>query len=324
MFGRTCSRRIFDAREAPQEIFEFLQNENIPIEVLVNNAGFGLGGEFSETAVERELEMIQVNIVALTHLTKLFLAPMIKRKSGRVLNVASTAAFQPGPLMAVYYATKAYVLSFSEALSEELRNTDVTVTALCPGPRDTDFADTAEMGESRLFNAFGIADADDVAKYGYDAMMSGKRLAIPGIKNKILAQANRLAPRALSAKIARIAQENRAKAPAASTSAPLRRDPGRAAAKSRRDRRDARAAAPASDRCAIPPPARSPPAGPSRRLVLRRSALRPEIDDPVGELDDVEVVLDQEPACDPARSAGRTLPPASGCPRDAVPSSARP
>ena len=196
-------------REAPQEIFDFLQNENIPIEVLVNNAGFGLGGEFSETAVERELEMIQVNIVALTHLTKLFLAPMIKRKSGRVLNVASTAAFQPGPLMAVYYATKAYVLSFSEALAEELRNSEITVTALCPGPTDTDFADTAEMGSSRLFNTFGIADAADVAKYGFDAMMSGKRLAIPGIKNKILAQANRLAPRSLSAKIARIAQESR-------------------------------------------------------------------------------------------------------------------
>jgi len=195
--------------EAPEAIFDFLQNENIPIEALINNAGFGVGGEFSETELQRELEMIQVNIAALTHLTKLFLPPMIKRGSGRVLNVASTAAFQPGPLMAVYYATKAYVLSFSEALSEELRNTDVTVTALCPGPTHTDFADTAEMSGSRLFNTFGIADADDVAKYGFDAMMSGKRLAIPGIRNKILAQANRIAPRALSAKIARIAQETR-------------------------------------------------------------------------------------------------------------------
>ena len=195
--------------EAPESIFDFLQNENIPIEVLVNNAGFGLGGEFADTNLQRELEMIQVNIAALTHLTKLFLPPMIKRRSGRVLNVASTAAFQPGPLMAVYYATKAYVLSFSEALSEELRNSAVTVTALCPGPTHTDFADTAEMGRSRLFNTFGIADAADVAKYGYDAMMQGKRLAIPGIKNKILAQANRIAPRALSAKIARIAQETR-------------------------------------------------------------------------------------------------------------------
>jgi uncharacterized protein len=195
--------------EAPQAIFEFLQNENIPIEVLVNNAGFGLGGEFADTKIQRELEMIQVNIVALTHLTKLFLPPMIKRKSGRVLNVASTAAFQPGPLMAVYYATKAYVLSFSEALSEELRNSGVTVTALCPGPTQTDFADTAEVGSSRMFNAVGIADAADVAKYGFDAMMHGKRLAIPGIRNKIIAQANRISPRALTAKITRIAQESR-------------------------------------------------------------------------------------------------------------------
>lgn len=195
--------------DAPEAIFDFLQNENIPIEVLVNNAGFGLGGEFADTKLQRELEMIQVNIVALTHLTKLFLPPMIKRKSGRILNVASTAAFQPGPLMAVYYATKAYVLSFSEALSEELRNSGVTVTALCPGPTQTDFADTAEVGHSRLFNTFGIADAADVAQYGFDAMMHGKRLAIPGIKNKIIAQANRISPRALTAKITRIAQESR-------------------------------------------------------------------------------------------------------------------
>ena len=195
--------------EAPEAIFDFLQNENIPIEMLINNAGFGVGGEFADTKLQRELEMIQVNIAALTHLTKLFLPPMIKRKSGRVLNVASTAAFQPGPLMAVYYATKAYVLSFSEALAEELRNTDVTVTALCPGPTHTDFANTAEMSRSRLFNTFGIADAADVAKYGFDAMMHGKRLAIPGLRNKILAQANRIAPRALTARITRMAQETR-------------------------------------------------------------------------------------------------------------------
>ncbi|MFN2636019.1 MAG: SDR family NAD(P)-dependent oxidoreductase [Gemmatimonadaceae bacterium] len=196
-------------REAPEEIFDFLRNENIPIEALVNNAGFGLGGEFAETELQRELEMIQVNIAALTHLTKLFLPPMIKRRSGRILNVASTAAFQPGPLMAVYYATKAYVLSFSEALAEELRNSGVTVTALCPGPTQTAFADSAQMTNSRLFNSFGIADAADVAEYGFDAMVHGRRLAIPGIKNKLLAQANRFAPRALSAKIARMAQETR-------------------------------------------------------------------------------------------------------------------
>lgn len=195
--------------DAPDQIFDFLHNENLPIEVLVNNAGFGLGGEFSETELSRELEMIQVNIGALTHLTKLFLPPMVKRHSGRILNVASTAAFQPGPLMAVYYATKAYVLSFSQALAEELRNTGVTVTALCPGPTLTDFAEAAQMTNSRLFTSFGVADADDVARYGVRAMLRGKRLAIPGIRNKALAQANRLAPRALSTRIARMLQETR-------------------------------------------------------------------------------------------------------------------
>jgi short-subunit dehydrogenase len=196
--------------DAPEQIFDFLHNENIPIEVLVNNAGFGVGGEFSETELTRELEMIQVNIGALTHLTKLFLPPMVRARTGRILNVASTAAFQPGPLMAVYYATKAYVLSFSQALAEELRNTGVTVTALCPGPTQTDFAEAAQMTNSRLFTTFGIADADDVARYGVRAMLRGKRLAIPGIRNKVLAQANRIAPRALSAKLARLAQESRA------------------------------------------------------------------------------------------------------------------
>jgi uncharacterized protein len=195
--------------EAPQAIFDFLTNEGIAIHALVNNAGFGLGGEFVETDVKRELDMIQVNISALTHLTKLFIPAMVKRQSGRVLNVASTAAFQPGPLMAVYYATKAYVLSFSEALAEELRKTGVTVTALCPGPTETSFAEAAQMTNSRLFKTFGVADATSVAEYGYDAMINGKRLAIPGIRNKIIAQANRIAPRALSARLARLAQESR-------------------------------------------------------------------------------------------------------------------
>jgi uncharacterized protein len=196
-------------REAPEEISDFLRNESIPIQILVNNAGFGLGGEFAETELTRELEMIQVNIAALTHLTKLFLPAMIKAKTGHILNVASTAAFQPGPLMAVYYATKAYVLSFSEALAEELRNSGVTVTALCPGPTRSDFAKVAQVTESRLFSLFGIADAADVAEYGVRAMMHGTRVAIPGIRNKIVAQANRFAPRAVTAKIARIAQESR-------------------------------------------------------------------------------------------------------------------
>jgi short-subunit dehydrogenase len=190
-------------------IFDFLHNENIPIEVLINNAGFGLLGEFADTKLQRELEMIQVNISALTSLTKLFLPAMIKRKSGRVLNLASTAAFQPGPLMAVYYATKSYVLSFSQALAEELRDSGVTVTVLCPGPTATEFASSANVGKSGLFAAFGIADAADVAEFGVSAMMHGRRIAIPGIKNKIVAQASRFTPRAVSTRITRMAQESR-------------------------------------------------------------------------------------------------------------------
>src|SRR3954469_13215035 len=195
--------------ESPQTIFDFLLNEDIHVDALVNNAGFGLGGEFADTELQRELDMIQVNCSALTQLTKLFVPAMIKRRAGRVLNVASTAAFQPGPLMAVYYATKAYVLSFSEALAEELRNTGVTVTALCPGPTRTEFASEAGVTNSRLFSLFGAADATDVAEYGFRAMMAGTRVAIPGLRNKLVAQANRFAPRALTAKVARIAQEAR-------------------------------------------------------------------------------------------------------------------
>jgi short-subunit dehydrogenase len=210
-FGVTAHVFAADLRrqDAPQAIFDFLRAENIPVEVLVNNAGFGLGGEFADTDLDRELEMIQVNIAALTHMTKLFLPAMIKRGSGRILNLASTAAFQPGPLQAVYYASKAYVLSFSEAVAEELRDTGVTVTALCPGPTRTEFASTAGVGNSRLFTLFGVADAGDVAEYGFQAMMAGKRVAVPGFRNKLVAQANRFSPRTLTAKVARFAQENR-------------------------------------------------------------------------------------------------------------------
>src|SRR5206468_12638550 len=179
----------------------------VPIEVLVNNAGFGLGGEFAETEVTRELEMIQVNIAALTHLTKLFLPAMIRRRSGRILNVASTAAFQPGPLMAVYYATKAYVLSFSEAIADELRDSGVTVTALCPGPTDTGFAVAARLESSRLFNMAKPMSSAAVARVGYEAMKRGKRVVIPGMRNKLLAQSIRVTPRRMVTTFVRKLQE---------------------------------------------------------------------------------------------------------------------
>jgi short-subunit dehydrogenase len=196
-------------RDAPRELFESLRNQSLDIEILINNAGFGLGGEFLETDLDREMDMIEVNIAALTQLTKLFGSAMVKRRHGRIMNVASTAAFQPGPLMSVYYATKAYVLSFSQAIAEELRNTGVTVTALCPGATATDFANTAEISNTRLFRTLGVADPEPIAEYGYRAMMRGERVAIPRWRDKLMVQAERLAPRRLVTILSRKTQENR-------------------------------------------------------------------------------------------------------------------
>jgi len=195
--------------DAPAQLYDSITADGLKVDFLINNAGFGLGGEFSDTDVDRELDMIQLNVSALTHLTKLFLPAMLKRKSGRIMNVASTAAFQPGPLMAVYYATKAYVLSFSEAIAEELRDTGVTVTALCPGATATQFAETAQVSNSRLFTRLGVANAEQVAAYAYSAMMRGERVAIPGMRDRVMLQAERIAPRALVTRMVRLAQENR-------------------------------------------------------------------------------------------------------------------
>ena len=190
---------------APQKIFDAAG----PVDVLINNAGFGISGPFVETDLKAELEIIQVNIAALTHLTKLFVRPMVARKSGRIMNVASTAAFQPGPLMAVYYATKAYVLSFSEAIADELHGTGVTVTALCPGPTSTGFAAVAGMESSRLFSVTRPMNSEAVARYGIRAMQHGKRVAIPGVANKLMAQSLRVSPRRLVTTIVRKLQEPR-------------------------------------------------------------------------------------------------------------------
>jgi short-subunit dehydrogenase len=196
-------------QSSPGELFNETRSQGLDIEILVNNAGFGLGGEFFETDLDRELEMITVNIAAVTQLTKLFGAPMVRRHSGRIMNVASTAAFQPGPLMSVYYATKAYVLSFSQAIAEELKDTGVTVTALCPGATETDFAETAQISNTNLFKKIGVADAAPVAEYGYKAMMRGDRIAIPSWRDKLMVQAERIAPRRLVTSLVRRVQESR-------------------------------------------------------------------------------------------------------------------
>ncbi|MBS1493331.1 MAG: SDR family oxidoreductase [Bacteroidetes bacterium] len=183
-------------KNAPKEIFSELLKEGMEVEFLINNAGFGGYGNYYETDWKKEEEMIQVNVLALAELTKLFVRPMVKRNSGRILNVASTAAFQPGPLMSVYYATKAFVLSLSEAMAYELKDTNVSVTCLCPGPTKSNFQKAANITESKL--AKGVnATSYEVALCGYNAMMKGKYVAIEGFMNKLLAFATRLMPRKL-------------------------------------------------------------------------------------------------------------------------------
>lgn len=185
---------------SPKEIFDELQQESIRIDILINNAGFNVYGVFSETSLIEELQMIQVNLVSLTHLTKLFLPSMLKHRYGKILNVGSTGSFVPGPLNAVYCATKAYVLSFSEGIAEELRDTGVTVTVLCPGATRTEFHKRAGMEDINLLK-FGVMDARTVAKIGYRALMKGKRIVIPGIYNKLQMFLAKFTPRKMLAKI---------------------------------------------------------------------------------------------------------------------------
>jgi uncharacterized protein len=186
---------------AASEVSRTLAGRSITVDILINNAGFGTSGEFARDDPRELQRMLQVNIVALTMLTREFLPGMLGRGRGRILNVASTAAFQPGPLMAGYYASKAYVLSLSEALAEETAGTGVTVTCLCPGPTRTGFQERAGMQEARLFQVLGVMQSADVARAGYAGMMAGRRLVIPGLMNKIGVHSVRVTPRVVVAKI---------------------------------------------------------------------------------------------------------------------------
>lgn len=192
--------------EAPQQIFTEIERRGLTVDILINNAGFGSYGAFAESAPKTSLDMVEVNIAALTALTRLALPGMIQRKRGKIMNVASTAGFQPGPLMAVYYATKAYVIMFSEAIANELKGSGVTVTCLCPGATATKFAGRANMEESRLFK-LGAMKSRDVAIAGYKGMMSGKGMVIPGILNKTVAMSVRFSPRRMVTAISRSLQE---------------------------------------------------------------------------------------------------------------------
>ena len=194
--------------EAPREIFEELSAAGLTVDALVNNAGIGSYGLFAETDLKSELDLLQINVVALTHLTKLFLPGMIARRRGYVMQVASTAAFQPGPLMAVYYASKAYVLHLSEALANECAGTGVVVSALCPGPTETGFVAAAGMGDSKLFDR-AVMDARTVAVEGYRGLLAGKAIVIPGFRNNFLARSIGFLPRNLVTRVVRGIQEKR-------------------------------------------------------------------------------------------------------------------
>ena len=181
--------------ESPQTVFDTLKRRGIRVDVLVNNAGFGLHGRFAELPLAPQLEIIQVNIAALVALTGLFLPAILEQKRGGILNVGSVAGFLPGPNMAVYYASKAFVQSFSEALFEELRGTGVRVTNLCPGPTESNFSQIARGYHRRELSAAKMSAAE-VAVAGHHAFRAGQCVKVTGVKNLLLAQATRMLPRA--------------------------------------------------------------------------------------------------------------------------------
>jgi len=204
-FGVTVKTVALDlaTAPAPQFLFDQLQREHINVDILVNNAGYGRFGEFAQMPLDECLGQIDLNISALTTLTRLFLPAMQNQSFGRIINVASTAGFQPGPLMAVYYATKAYVISLSEALANELKDSGVTVTCFCPGATETGFSARAGNDKTRIFKQFGPMEVKKVALDGYRGLMKGKTLVIPGTRNWLVTESVRFAPRKVVTAISR-------------------------------------------------------------------------------------------------------------------------
>lgn len=190
-------------RNSAEAIYRQLQDERINIEILVNNAGFNVYGEFVRTCLEKELQLIELMVASTTSLTKLFVKDMVTRGRGKVLNVCSTGSFTPGPLDAVYQASKAYMLSLSEALHEELRGTGITVTALCPGATETEFAKRANMSDTRLFKGVTMS-AESVARIGIKAAVNGKRRVVAGFFNKLLVLSIRFSPTGMLLRITRL------------------------------------------------------------------------------------------------------------------------
>ncbi|TGL51641.1 SDR family oxidoreductase [Leptospira kemamanensis] len=189
---------------AAEKVYKAVKKLKLPISVLVNNAGYGLNGEFHKNSFEEESKMIQLNVTTLAEFCHLFLQDMVANNEGYILNVASTAAFQPGPMMTNYYATKAYVLSLSEGLAEEVKDYGVTVSCLCPGPTKTEFFERAKMSGSKLVQSSILAmNSEDVVAIGIKALFGKRVVKIPGIINFILAESVRFTPRFLIRKIAK-------------------------------------------------------------------------------------------------------------------------
>jgi uncharacterized protein len=180
-----------------QKVYDTCKAENISIDYLVNNAGVGEFGLFAEGNWDKTEQMIDLNMKSLTKMCRLFIPDMIARKAGKIMNVASTAAFQPGPTMAVYYATKSYVLFFSEAIYNELQGTGVSVTCLCPGATESGFQAAAAMEESNLVKGKKLPTSKEVAAFGYKAMMNNKMTVIHGFMNTLMATSVRFTPRKL-------------------------------------------------------------------------------------------------------------------------------
>ena len=185
------------APDAAKTLMEEIRARTLTVDVLVNNAGFGDFGAFADSDIDKQSAMVDLNVKALMELTHAVLPAMRENKRGKILNVASIAAFQQGPYMSVYYATKAFVLSFSQAIAHELKDSGITVTALCPGPIDTGFVEAADLGRSKLFRSLPVSTPDMVAEYGYKALMKGKTVAIHRFSNKLLIFTGRFAPRKL-------------------------------------------------------------------------------------------------------------------------------
>lgn len=189
-------------------LFNQLAEEEYAVEVVINNAGFGDNGYFYETDFSRDIQMINLNITSLYELNKLFVKEMIKKRRGQILNLASVASFMPGPYMALYYATKAFVFNFSVAIAKELEGSGVTVTALCPGPTRSEFFNNANASDKRVSSMFIMPEAKDVASYGYKCMKKGKKFAVHGRSNKILVFVTRFLPLSFITSIVGMIQKN--------------------------------------------------------------------------------------------------------------------